>query len=91
MNFIYRYGLFYVMSLFIFMLLLNEIKLNNVDFYLFLFCFCLNMYFAFHRGVVFAIGKQNDFLEFQEKIIEKTAEKMVDKIKEEEEENNKMN
>jgi len=49
------------------------------------------MYFAFHRGVVFAIGKQNDFLEFQEKIIEKTAEKMVDKIKEEEEENNKMN
>ncbi len=92
MTIIHKYGLYYSTCLFVILLFHSEIKLNNLNFYLFVFCFCLNMYFVFHRGMVFAIVKQNDITHMKDEIIERIAKNTMREIeKEEEDEKNKLN
>ena len=92
MTIIHKYGLYYSMCLFVMLLLHNEIKPNNLNFYLFVFCLCLNMYFIFHKGMVFAMMKQSDVTLMKAEIIEKIAKDTMREIEqEEEEEKNKLN
>ena len=93
MTIIHKYGLFYSVCLFVMLLLHNEIKLNNINFYLFVFCSCLNMYFMFYEGMVFAMIKQNDITNIKDEIIERIAKDTMREIEKEEEEdnNNKLN
>ena len=92
MTIIHKYGLYYSMCLFVMLLLHNEIKPNNLNFYLFVFCLFLNMYFIFHRGMLFAMMKQSDVTLMKAEIIEKIAKDTMREIEqEEEEEKNKLN
>jgi len=91
MMMIHKYGMYY--SLFLYILVLSHIGIypNQIDFWLILFCFCLNIYFIFHKGMVYAIGKQNDFESFKREMIkaiaEKTHQEIQDEMEEDEEEN----
>lgn len=89
---IHKYGIYY--SLFLYILVLSHIGIypNQINFWLILFCFCLNMYFIFHKGMVYALGRQNDFEQFKRQMIKAIAEKTYKEIEEEKEkEDNKLN
>ena len=50
------------------------------------------MYFIFHKGMVYALGRQNDFEQFKEQMIKALAKKTFEEIEEEKEkEDNKLN
>ena len=89
---IHKYGMYY--SLFLYILVLSHIGIypNQINFWLILFCFCLNMYFIFHKGMVYALGRQNDFEQFKRQMIKAIAEKTYKEIEEEKEkEDSKLN
>ena len=89
---IHKYGMYYSLSLYVLLLAHIEIYVTSLNFWLLLFCFCLNMYFIFHKGMVYAIGKQNSFEQFKEQMIKAIAEKTYKEIEEEKEkEDNKLN
>ena len=92
MKLIHKYGLYYANALFIVMLLYTGTGLNNLNFYLFLFCLYLNMYFAFHRGIIFSLSKQDDFETFKKELIKKIAEKTYQEMNEKnEDEDSRLN
>lgn len=89
---IHKYGIYYSLSLYVLLLAHIEIYVTSLNFWLLLFCFCLNMYFIFHKGMVYALGKQNDFEQFKRQMIKAIAEKTYKEIEEEKEkEDNKLN
>ena len=89
---IHKYGMYYSLFLYILVLTNAGIYINQINFWLILFCFCLNMYFIFHKGMVYAIGKQNSFEQFKEQMIKALAKKTFEEMEEEKEkEDNKLN
>ena len=89
---IHKYGMYYSLSLYVLLLAHIEIYVTSLNFWLLLFCFCLYMYFIFHKGMVYALGRQNDFEQFKEQMIKAIAEKTYKEIEEEKEkEDNKLN
>ena len=89
---IHKYGMYYSLSLYVLLLAHIEIYVTSLNFWLLLFCFCLNMYFIFHKGMVYALGRQNDFEQFKEQMIKAIAEKTYKEIEEEKEkEDSKLN
>ena len=66
---IHKYGVYYSIGLFIFLLLYIEIYPIAINFWLMIMCFGLNGYFIFHKGTVFGLSKQGDFAEFQRELI----------------------
>lgn len=88
---IHKYGLYYCMSLYVVLLTYSDIHINQINFWLMLFCFCLNMYFFFHRGMVYAITKNEDFDQIKKEVIKKMAEKTMRQIEKDEEDENKLN
>lgn len=89
---IHKYGMYYSLSLYVLLLAHIEIYVTSLNFWLLLFCFCLNMYFIFHKGMVYALGRQNDFEQFKRQMIKALAEKTFKEIEEEKEkEDNKLN
>ena len=89
---IHKYGMYYSLSLYVLLLAHIEIYVTSLNFWLLLFCFCLNMYFIFHKGMVYALGRQNDFEQFKRQMIKAIAEKTYKEIEEEKErEDSKLN
>ena len=89
---IHKYGIYYSLSLYVLLLAHIEIYVTSLNFWLLLFCFCLNAYFIFHKGMVYALGRQNDFEQFKRQMIKAIAEKTYKEIEEEKEkEDNKLN
>lgn len=89
---IHKYGMYYSLSLYVLLLAHIEIYVTSLNFWLLLFCFCLNMYFIFHKGMVYALGRQNDFEQFKRQMIKALAKKTFEEIEEEKEkEDNKLN
>ena len=84
--------MYYSLSLYVLLLAHIEIYVTSLNFWLLLFCFCLNMYFIFHKGMVYALGRQNDFEQFKRQMIKALAKKTFEEIEEEKEkEDNKLN
>ena len=89
---IHKYGIYYSLSLYVLLLAHIEIYVTSLNFWLLLFCFSLNAYFIFHKGMVYALGRQNSFEQFKEQMIKALAEKTYKEIEEEKEkEDNKLN
>ena len=89
---IHKYGMYYSLSLYVLLLAHIEIYVTSLNFWLLLFCFCLNMYFIFHKGMVYALGRQNDFEQFKRQMIKALAKKTFEEIEEEKEkEDNRLN
>tara|TARA_Y100000361_G_C11070668_1_gene295534 strand:+ start:89 stop:394 length:306 start_codon:yes stop_codon:yes gene_type:complete len=92
---IHKYGIYYSLSLYVLLLAHIGIYITSLNFWLLLFCFCLNVYFVFHKGMVYALSRQDEFKRFQDKLLNKLAVKTMKEIEEEqkkeEEENNRLN
>ena len=89
---IHKYGIYYSLSLYVLLLAHIGIYITSLNFWLLLFCFCLNAYFIFHKGMVYALGRQNDFEQFKRQMIKAIAEKTYKEIEEEKEkEDSKLN
>ena len=89
---IHKYGIYYSLSLYVLLLAHIEIYVTSLNFWLLLFCFSLNAYFIFHKGMVYALGRQNDFEQFKRQMIKAIAEKTYKEIEEEKEkEDSKLN
>jgi hypothetical protein len=89
---IHKYGMYYSLSLYVLLLAHIEIYVTSLNFWLLLFCFCLNMYFIFHKGMVYALSRQNSFEQFKEQMIKALAKKTFEEIEEEKDkEDNKLN
>ena len=77
MLFIHKYGMFYSVFLYMAVVLNAGIYPNNIDFWMILFCFCLSVYFIFHKGMVYAISKQFEYEEFKKELINSVANKNI--------------
>ena len=84
-SFIHKYGVYYSISLFIVLLLHVGIYPFVIDFWLVLMCFCLNAYFFYHKGTVFGLLKQKDFIKFQKHLIKQWAKNTMKEIEKDKE------
>ena len=92
MLFIHKYGMYYSVFLYMAVVFNAGIYPNNIDFWMILFCFCLSVYFVFHKGMVYAIGKQNEFEIFKQEMIKAIADKTYKEMnKKNEDEDSKLN
>jgi len=82
--FIHKYGMNFSVALYVLLLTHIGIYVNKLDFWLLFFCFCLNMYFIFHKGMVYMLSKQ-----FEKDMLKEVVKQQ---IRDHEEKNkNKMN
>ena len=92
MLFIHKYGMLYSVFLYMAVVLNAGIYPNQINFWMILFCFCLSVYFVFHRGMVHALAKQNEFEIFKQEMIKAIAEKTYKEMnKKNEDEDSRLN
>lgn len=86
---IHRYGLHYSIGLYVILMFNKGISIKTIDFWLFLFCLCLNLYFAFQKGMTFAMVKQIEDSMIKAEVIKSIAGKTLKEIKQIKKDENK--